>query len=102
MKGLALFLLFVAALGVLSVGAAAWLVVQLSPYVLLGVVVGLIIQNRRRPRQPQVYRAPPPPQNPLPPGGWVYVPVWVDPPPALPRPGPVINAEFIRDPFDGR
>jgi hypothetical protein len=100
MRTLTTVLVLVAIFGVLVVGAAVALAVELLPYVVLGVVIGAVIRSRRQQRSP-VYRPspPPPPQRQLPPGGWVYVPVWVTPPP--PRSMPVIDAEFVRDPRDG-
>jgi hypothetical protein len=101
MRTLTAFLAFGAILIMLLAGAFIALAVELLPYVVLGIVIGAIIQGRRR-QHARVYRPPAPPaprQQPLPPGGWVYVPVWVGPPPQ--RSMPVIDAEFIRDPRDG-
>ncbi len=100
MRTLAAFLGFGAILLMLLAGAFIAPAVELLPYVVLGIVIGAIIQGRRR-QQARVYRPPiaPPRQQPLPPGGWVYVPVWVGPPPQ--RTMPVIHAEFIRDRRDG-
>jgi hypothetical protein len=101
MRTLTAFVGLGAILVMLMAGAFIALAVELLPYVLLGIVIGAVIQGRRR--QPtRVYRPPVQPaprQQPLPPGGWVYVPVWVAPPPQ--RPMPVIDAEFVRDPHDG-
>lgn len=89
---------------VLIAGAVVALAVQLLPYIVVGMVIGVLLRRRRRPRPlaPRpVYRQPlPPPQRHLPPsGGWVYVPVWVGPPPQRHR--PVIDAEVIEDPGYG-
>src|SRR5258707_11418329 len=87
----------------LLVGAVVALMVQLLPYIIVGMVIGALLRRRRRPHPPAPrpgYRQPlPPPQRQLPPGGWVYVPVWVGPPPQRPR--PVIDAEVIEDPRYG-
>jgi hypothetical protein len=81
-------------------GAAFALVLQVLPYVILGVVVGAVIRKRQSRPIPARRAAPAPlPPRPLTPAGWAYVPVWVGPPPQ--RPMPVIDAEFIRDPRDG-
>jgi hypothetical protein len=89
---------------VLLAGAVVALAVQLLPYIIVGMVIGALVRRRRRPYPPAprpVYRRPlPPPQHQLPPpGGWVYVPVWIGPPPQRPR--PVIDAEVIEDPRYG-
>ena|SRR5258708_6688364 len=101
MRTLTAFLAFGAILIMLLVGAFVALAVEVLPYVVLGIVIGAIIQGRRR-QQAGAHRPPVPPaprRQPLPPGGWVYVPVWVGPPPQ--RTVPVIDAEFIRDTRDG-
>jgi hypothetical protein len=101
MRTLTAFLGFGAILIMLLAGAFIALAVELLPYVVLGIVIGAIIQGRRR-QQARTYRPPVPPapqRQPLPPGGWVYVPVWVGPPPQ--RTMRVIDAEFVRDPRDG-
>jgi hypothetical protein len=101
MRTLTAFVGFGAILIMLLAGAFIALAVELLPYVVLGIVIGAIVQSRRH-QQARVYRPPVPPvprQQPLPAGGWVYVPVWVGPPPQ--RPMPVIDAEFVRDPRDG-
>jgi hypothetical protein len=101
MRTLIAVLGFGAILLILFAGAFIALAVELLPYVALGIVIGAIIQCRRR-QQARAHRPPVPPaprRQPLPPGGWVYVPVWVGPPPQ--RTLPVIDAEFIRDPRDG-
>jgi hypothetical protein len=101
MRTLTAFLGFGAVLIMLFAGAFIVLVVELLPYVVLGIAIGAIVQSRRRQRA-RVYQPPVPPVprlQPLPPGGWVYVPVWVAPPPQ--RTTPVIEAEFIRDPRNG-
>jgi hypothetical protein len=80
------------------VGAIVALAVQLLPYIIVGMVIGVLLRRRRRP----VYRQPLPPphrQLPPPPGRWVYVPVWVGPPPQ--RFKPVIDADVIEDPRYG-
>ncbi|MDT5347849.1 MAG: hypothetical protein QOH91_1136 [Mycobacterium sp.] len=95
------FLGFGAILLMLLAGAFIALAVELLPYVVLGIVIGAIIQGRQR-QQARAHRPPVPPalrRQPLPPGGWLYVPVWVGPPPQPTM--PVIDAEFIRDPRDG-
>jgi hypothetical protein len=95
------FLAFGAILIMLLAGALIALAVELLPYVVLGIVIGAIIQGRQR-QHARARRPPVPPaprQQPLPPGRWLYVPVWVGPPPQ--RTMPVIDAEFIRDPRDG-
>jgi ABC-type Fe3+ transport system permease subunit len=100
MRTLTTVLVLVAIFGVLVVGAAVALAVELLPYVVLGIVIGAVIRSRRQQRSPVSRPSPPPPpQRQLPPGGWVYVPVWVIPPP--PRSMPVIDAEFVRDPRGG-
>jgi hypothetical protein len=94
------FLALGAIMLVVLFGAAFALVLQVLPYVILGMVVGAVIRRRQRQPMPVRRAAPAPlPPRPLTPGGWVYVPVWVGPPPQ--RPMPVIDAEFIRDPRDG-
>jgi hypothetical protein len=101
MRTLTAFLGLGAILIMLLAGVLIALAVELLPYVVLGIVIGAIIQGRRR-QQARVYQPPVPPtprRQPLPPGGWVYVPVWVGPPPQ--RSMPVIDAELIRDTRDG-
>jgi hypothetical protein len=101
MRTLMAFLGFGAILLMLLAGAFIALAVELLPYVVLGIVIGAIIQGRQR-QQARAHRPPVPPaprRQPLPPGGWLYVPVWVGPPPQPTM--PVIDAEFIRDPRDG-
>jgi hypothetical protein len=101
MRTLTAFLGFGAILLMLLAGAFIALAVELLPYVVLGIVIGAIIQSRRR-QQSRVSLPPVPPapqRQPLPPGGWVYVPVWVGPP--RQRTMPVIDAEFVRDRRDG-
>jgi hypothetical protein len=101
MRTLTAFLAFGAILIMLLAGAFIALAVELLPYVVLGIVIGAIIQGRQR-QHARARRPPVPPaprQQPLPPGRWLYVPVWVGPPPQ--RTMPVIDAEFIRDPRDG-
>jgi hypothetical protein len=99
------FLALVAVAMVLTAGAVVALAVELLPYIIVGMVIGVLLRRRRRPHPlaPRpVYRQPLPPsqrQLPQPPGGWVYVPVWVGPPPQRPR--PVIDAEVIADPRHG-
>jgi hypothetical protein len=86
---------------VLIVGVVVARAVGLLPYIIVGMVIGVLLRRRRLPHPRPVYRQPlQPPQHPLPPPGrWVYVPVWVGPPPR--RPKPVIDAQFVRDPRDG-
>ena|SRR5258707_7566137 len=88
----------------LLVGAVVALMVQLLPYIIVGMVIGVLLRRRRRPHPlapRRVYRQPlTSPQRQLPPSGrWVYVPVWVGPPPQ--RPKPVIDAEVIEHPHYG-
>ncbi|PXX06382.1 hypothetical protein [Mycolicibacterium moriokaense] len=96
MRTLTAVLGFGAIVIILLAGAFVALAFELLPYAVLGIVIGAVIQGRRR-QQARVYRhpIPPPRPRPLPPGGWVYVPVWVGPPPQPLM--PVIEAEFIRD-----
>jgi hypothetical protein len=97
MRTLTAVLGFGAIVIMLLAGAFIALAVELLPYVVLGIVIGAVIQDRRR-QQARAYGPPPRPaprRPPLPPGGWVYVPVWVGPPPQPSM--PVIEAEFIRD-----
>jgi hypothetical protein len=77
MRILTAFLAFIAIL----VGLLAGAVVALA---------GGLVPPRQRPVPPR--------QRPLP-GGWVYVPVWVGPPPQPAM--PVIEAEFVSDPRRG-
>jgi hypothetical protein len=96
--------LALAAVGiVLIAGAVVALAVQLLPYIIVGIVIGVLLRRRRQPHSlvPRpVYRPLPPPQRQLPPpNGWVYVPVWVGPPPQRAR--RVIDAEVIEDPRYG-
>jgi hypothetical protein len=104
MRTLMGFIVMSAIVVLLLVGAVVALMVQLLPYIVVGMVIGVLLQRRRRPHPlaPRpVYRQPlPPPKRPLPPpGGWVYLPVWVGPPPQRPR--SVIDAEVIEDPRYG-
>jgi hypothetical protein len=94
------FLALGAVMCVVLVGAGVALVLQVLPYVIMGMVVGAVIRRRQR-RPESVHRAAPVPlaPRPLAPGRWAYVPVWVGPPPQ--RSMPVIEAELIRDPHDG-
>jgi hypothetical protein len=101
MRTLTAFLGLGAILLMLLAGAFIALAVELLPYVVLGIVIGAIIQGRRR-QQGRAHRPlvpPAPRQQPLSSGGWVYVPVWVGPPPQ--RSMPVIDAELIRDTRNG-
>jgi hypothetical protein len=100
MRTLIAVLGFGAILIMLLAGAFIALAVELLPYVLLGIAIGAIVGSRRR-QHARLDRPPVPPalrQQPLPAGGWVYVPVWVAPPP---QPMRAIDAEFVRDPRDG-
>ena len=89
-----------AIVGLLLVGAVVALMVQLLPYIIVGMVIGALLRRRRRGRPPVVrsaYRAPVAPRSAyaVTPSGWAYVPVWVGPSPR--RPMPVIDAEVIED-----
>jgi len=98
------FLAIGAIVSVLVFGALFALALELLPYLILGLVIGAIIRTRRQRRAtPPDYRAPmlshrpvPPPPHPLTSGGWVYVPVWVEPARAM----RVIDAEVVRSPSD--
>ena len=100
------FLAIGAIVSVLVFGALFALALELLPYLILGLVIGAIIRTRRQRRAtPPDYRAPmlshrpvPPPPHPLTSGGWVYVPVWVEPAPQ--RAMRVIDAEVVRSPRD--
>jgi hypothetical protein len=105
MRILTAFLASIAILVGLLAGAVVALAGGPLPYVVLGIVIGAVAARRRRQRQsidrrpvPPRHRAVPPRQRLLP-GRWVYVPVWVGPPPQPAM--PVIEAEFVRDPRRG-
>lgn len=70
------------------------------PYVVIGNAIALLIRARQRPttvnqlpqrHAPATYRVP----RQIAPSGWVYVPVWVGPPPQSAT--PVIDGEVIED-----
>jgi hypothetical protein len=97
MRILTAFLAFIAILGLLADAVVA--------------LAGGLVPPRQRPAPPR-QRPAAPPQRPVPPrerpepprhrplpGGWVYVPVWVGPPPQPAM--PVIEAEFVSDPRRG-
>jgi len=81
---------------VLLAGAVAALMVQLLPYIIIGMVIGVVVRRRRH-RAASEYR----PQvsarseRPVTASGWVYLAVWVGPPPRQQM--PVIDAEVIED-----
>jgi hypothetical protein len=101
------FMVVSAIVAVLIVGAVIQLLIQLIPYLILaaGIVVA-VHALRRRSTPPVPYRPALPPPQPRhrthprrvgpPPGAWVFVPVWVAPPPRRPDPS-VIDAEIIED-----
>ena len=107
MRTLLGFVVMSAIVAVLIVGAVVQLIIQLIPYLLLAAAIAVAVQALRRHSAPPVRHRPalPPPQPRYrthagqvgpPPGGWVFLPVWVGPPPR--RPGPaVIDAEVIED-----
>lgn len=90
-----------AIVGLLLMGAVVALMVQVLPYIIIGMVIGVLLQRRRRRGGPPVvrsaYRAPVPPRSAyaVAPSGWAYVPVWVGPSPRQQM--PVIDAEIIED-----
>jgi hypothetical protein len=90
-----------AVVGLLLAGAVVALMVQLLPYIIVGIVIGALLQRRRRHR-PRVVQSvcrssmQPRQAHAVAPSGWAYVPVWVGPP--LRPPMPVIDAEVIEDP----
>ena len=91
---------------ILLFGAFFALVLEVLPYVVLGLVIGAIIRTPRGRRLTPDHPGPrrshhrPVPLHPRPPttGGWVYVPVWVEPAPQ--RTMRVIDAEVVRSPRD--
>ena len=96
-----------AIVAVLILGAVVQLIIQLIPYLLLAAAITLAVHALRRRGAPPVRHRPalPPPQAGYrthagqvgaPPGGWVFLPVWVGPPPRRPNPA-VIDAEVIDD-----
>jgi hypothetical protein len=100
MRTLLAFRVLRAFLVVFAAGAILAVAIALLPYLVVGFVIAAVMQSRRRQRAASrpVYRPslPVPPQRQVTPGGWVYLPVWVGPPP---RPTmPVIDAEVIEDP----
>ena len=100
------FLALGAIITLLLFGAFFALVLEVLPYLFLGLVIGAIIRTRRGPRPTPDHRAPKPSHRrpvPLPPpllttGGWAYIPVWVEPAPQ--RTMRVIDAEVVRSPRD--
>ena len=89
-----------AIVALLFVGAAVALLVQLLPYIVMGMVIGALLRRRHcrsTPATYPVYRATEPSQSAptLPPPGWVYLPVWVGPPPRQPM--PVLDGQVIGD-----
>ena len=94
---------FVAGLFATLVVSAALFAFAISalPYVAVGTAIAVLIKSRQRPTaaaSQSLYRyspAPPVTARPIPPSGWVYVPLWMGPPPQATL--PVIDAEVIED-----
>jgi hypothetical protein len=65
--------------------------------ILVGLLAGAVVALAGGPMPPRQHPVPPSQRRLA--GGWMYVPVWVGPPPQPAM--PVIEAEFVRDPRRG-